>query len=99
MGGEKAANRRGENGVFDGGGFGGGRGGSSYRGGHSGPGGNWRHKKLDMPTFDGTNPDGWVLRGERFFAFYGLRWWLWRLMLCVGINGRINDGHFRLGRE
>lgn len=32
----------------------------------------WRHKKLDMPLFDGTNPDGWILRAERFFDFYGL---------------------------
>lgn len=33
---------------------------------------NWRHKKLDMPLFDGTNPDGWILIVERFFSFYGL---------------------------
>ncbi|KAL8103703.1 hypothetical protein AgCh_028050 [Apium graveolens] len=32
----------------------------------------WRHKKLDLPLFDGTNPDGWILRAERFFDFYGL---------------------------
>lgn len=32
----------------------------------------WRHKKLDMPFFDGSNPDGWILRAERFFNFYGL---------------------------
>lgn len=32
----------------------------------------WRYKKLDMPLFDGTNPDGWILRAERFFEFYGL---------------------------
>lgn len=32
----------------------------------------WRHKKLDMPLFDGSNPDGWILRAESFFNFYGL---------------------------
>lgn len=32
----------------------------------------WRHKRLDLPTFDGTNPDGWILRAEHFFAFYRL---------------------------
>lgn len=32
----------------------------------------WRHKKLDLPLFDGENPDGWILRAERFFEFYGL---------------------------
>ncbi|XP_074349876.1 uncharacterized protein LOC141689476 [Apium graveolens] len=32
----------------------------------------WRHKKLDLPLFDGNNPDGWNLRAERFFNFYGL---------------------------
>lgn len=32
----------------------------------------WRHKKLDMPFFDGSNPDGWILRTERFFNFYWL---------------------------
>lgn len=24
--------------------------------------GNWRYRKLDMPIFDGTDPDGWILR-------------------------------------
>ncbi|KAL4567338.1 hypothetical protein LXL04_022921 [Taraxacum kok-saghyz] len=28
-------------------------------------GSNWRFRKLDMPIFDGTNPDGWILRAER----------------------------------
>lgn len=32
----------------------------------------WRHKKLDLPLFDGNNPDGWILRAERFFKFHGL---------------------------
>lgn len=32
----------------------------------------WRMKKLDLPTFDGVNPDGWILRAERFFHFYRL---------------------------
>lgn len=25
-----------------------------------------------MPLFNGSNPDGWILRAERFFNFYGL---------------------------
>ena len=33
---------------------------------------NWRYKKLDMPLFSGENPDGWILRAERFGKFYGL---------------------------
>lgn len=33
---------------------------------------NWRFRKLDMPVFDGTDPDGWLLRVERYFAFYKL---------------------------
>lgn len=38
------------------------------QGGHS----NWRLRKLDLPLFDGKNPDGWILRAERFFHFYRL---------------------------
>lgn len=26
---------------------------------------NWRYRKLDMPVFDGSDPDGWILRVER----------------------------------
>lgn len=52
-----------------GGGFGFGGGGSGGSG--QGP-GNWRYRKLDMPIFDGTDPDGWILRVERYFEFYGL---------------------------
>lgn len=33
---------------------------------------NWRYKKLDLPLFDGTNPDGWILWAERYFNFYCL---------------------------
>lgn len=33
---------------------------------------NWRYKGLDLPLFDGTNPDGWILRAERYFNFYRL---------------------------
>lgn len=35
-------------------------------------GANWRYRKLDMPLFDGANPDGWILRAERYFDFYRL---------------------------
>ncbi|XP_074337653.1 uncharacterized protein LOC141674849 [Apium graveolens] len=35
-------------------------------------GGNWKVKKLDLPVFDGMNPDGWILRAERYFHFYRL---------------------------
>lgn len=33
---------------------------------------NWRYRKLDMPIFDGNDPDGWILRVERYFEFYHL---------------------------
>ncbi|KAL8105734.1 hypothetical protein AgCh_029503 [Apium graveolens] len=55
------------------GGFGGGRsmeGGSAIGGGTGVGTGNWRYCKLDMPIFDGKDPDGWVLRVERYFNFY-----------------------------
>ena len=33
--------------------------------------GDWKYdgrgRRLEMPVFDGKNPDGWVLRAERFF--------------------------------
>ena len=29
----------------------------------------WRFRKLEMPLFDGTNPDGWILKAEHFFHF------------------------------
>ncbi|XP_042758298.1 uncharacterized protein LOC122198198 [Lactuca sativa] len=32
----------------------------------------FRHRKIDMPTFDGTDPDGWILQAERYFAIYQL---------------------------
>lgn len=35
-------------------------------------GSNWRFRKLDMPLFDGSNPDGWIIRAERYFTFYRL---------------------------
>lgn len=38
----------------------------------AGGGANWRFKKLDMPLFDGENPDGWILRAERYHHFYRL---------------------------
>lgn len=34
--------------------------------------GHWRYRKLDMPVFDGSDPVGWLLRVERYFAFYKL---------------------------
>lgn len=40
-------------------------------GGTGGMGG-WRYRKLDMPVFEGTDPDGWIMRIERYFAFYRL---------------------------
>lgn len=46
-----------------------GYGGGTGQGG--GP-GNWRYRKLDMPLFDGTDPDGWILRVDRYFNFYKL---------------------------
>lgn len=60
----------GSGGYRSGGGFGSGTG----PGGGAGPNGrnSWRHKKLDLPLFDGSNPDGWILRAERFFNFYSL---------------------------
>lgn len=51
-------------------------GGSVVGGGSGGgPGGgnaNWKYRKLDMPVFDGNDPDGWILRVERYFKFYRL---------------------------
>lgn len=43
-----------ERGQFGGGSFGGNNGGGVQ--------GNWRYRKLDMPLFDGGDPDGWILR-------------------------------------
>ncbi|KAL2904878.1 Galactocerebrosidase [Bienertia sinuspersici] len=40
--------------------------------GFIGGGANWRYKKLDLPLFDGTNPDGWIIRAKRYFNFYRL---------------------------
>lgn len=45
--------------------------GEGYEGGFRG-GGNWKAKRLDLPIFTGTNPDGWILRAERYFGFYRL---------------------------
>lgn len=40
---------------------------------HGGPGkASWRYRKLDLPMFDGTNPNGWILRAERYFKFHHL---------------------------
>lgn len=48
---------------------GGGLGISNGWNGNSRGGVNWRFKRLDMPLFDGSNPDGWILRAERYFNF------------------------------
>lgn len=37
-----------------------------------GGGGRWKYRKLEMPLFEGTDPDGWILRGEKYFDFYRL---------------------------
>lgn len=31
--------------------------------------GGWRYRKLDMPIFEGVDPDGWILRIGRYFNF------------------------------
>lgn len=36
----------------------------------NGRGGSWRFRKLDLPLFDGINPDGWIIRAERYFKFH-----------------------------
>lgn len=33
---------------------------------------NCRFKKLDMPLFDGSNPDSWIMRAEQYHDFYRL---------------------------
>ncbi|KAL4558953.1 hypothetical protein LXL04_031079 [Taraxacum kok-saghyz] len=33
---------------------------------------NYRSRKIDMPLFNGTDPDGWILQAERYFAIYQL---------------------------
>lgn len=47
-------------------------GGGRSQGGEYDGGTNWRFRKLDMPFFDGENPDSWILRAERYFNFYRL---------------------------
>lgn len=39
-----------------------------------GPGGslNWKYRKIDMPIFDGSEPDGWLAKIERYFQIYRL---------------------------
>lgn len=32
----------------------------------------YRYRKIDMPAFDGKDPDGWILQAERYFAIYQL---------------------------
>lgn len=53
-----------------------------------------------MPSFDGTDPDGWILRAERYFGIYQLKndEKIEAVMLCLsgvpyhGIDGRTNKG-------
>ncbi|KAL4589299.1 hypothetical protein LXL04_002205 [Taraxacum kok-saghyz] len=46
-------------------------GGFVYEGGRNGR-YEYRHRKVDMPAFNGTDPDGWILQAERYFAIYQL---------------------------
>lgn len=39
-----------------------GKGGDEERGGRQ-----WRYRKMEMPLFDRSDPDGWLLRGEKYF--------------------------------
>lgn len=32
----------------------------------------YRNRKIDIPQFDGVDPDGWILLAERYFAIYQL---------------------------
>lgn len=32
----------------------------------------YKHHKVDMSLFDGTNPNGWIVQAERYFAIYKL---------------------------
>ncbi|KAL4564788.1 hypothetical protein LXL04_028859 [Taraxacum kok-saghyz] len=32
----------------------------------------YKHRKVDMPLFNGSDPDGWILLAERYFAIYQL---------------------------
>lgn len=66
----------GTSGSGQGGGTGGGNGGTGWVFGtreqyESGRGRyDYRTRKIDMPLFDGTDPDGWILHAERYFAIY-----------------------------
>lgn len=45
----------------------------SFDGGNLGKGRyDYRQRKIDMTTFDGTDPDGWILQAECYFAIYQL---------------------------
>ncbi|KAL4560945.1 hypothetical protein LXL04_033102 [Taraxacum kok-saghyz] len=57
--------------------FNGGTGGFNPGGGFVNEGGRggrykYRHRKIDMPQFSGSDPDGWILQSERYFAIYQL---------------------------
>lgn len=34
--------------------------------------GSWRYRKIEMPLFEGNDPDGWVLRSEKYFTVFRL---------------------------
>lgn len=89
-------------------GYDGGTGGGISMGQHvNGGGANWRFKKLDMPLFDGVNPDGWILRAERYHQFYRLieEDKLEAAIVALegmhysGSNGKIDGGQFRIGKR
>ncbi|XP_021773532.1 uncharacterized protein LOC110737482 [Chenopodium quinoa] len=43
-----------------------------WRGAGEGGGGHWKHRKLEMPLFDGSDPDNWTARAEMYYDFYKL---------------------------
>lgn len=74
------------------------------RGSH---GSNLKYQKLELLTFEGTNPDRWVLRAERYFLFYNLTeeenwrllWREWTAMLSFGTNGNTVATLYKGGRS
>ncbi|KAL4575031.1 hypothetical protein LXL04_021871 [Taraxacum kok-saghyz] len=48
------------------------RGGFTFEGARGGACFEYRHRKVDMLTFDRKDPDGWILQAERYFTIYQL---------------------------